>query len=268
MQDKVSALVGASILLCALAQTNQAAAEQSEIADPVSCSTGNRIGPIWDFGLQGARNSVGDFEQDIVAAVGAYSVCINGSVRLKFEGSIAEVEDDLGSSQSYVGGVGLIFQVAQGIVISPTVYLGYENLYNGNDQEVAAFALPATYTHVIEGPAEQRDSYFIVEARPEYVDRQAANPENFGTSLDGQTFVAYGGMAYDRPLSEGLRGRVRLGHRYIDTDAPTDSITYATVSVGGENEYGGYAWIADVTYSAGSGDYDGLLFGLTFRGVV
>jgi hypothetical protein len=261
------ALLGASIAVVVPAHAQHvgadAPARASELADPVACGSG-RVGPIWEFGAQGASNSVGLYDQEIYAAVGTASICLNDKARLRFEGLAASFDDGIGTSHSYVAGVGVSFQAAPGWTLTPAAYIGFEDLYNGNDQEVATVALTAQYTHTVE--RESGDTYLLFEARPEYVGRQSASSSTLGTGREA-TFVNYVGIGFDRPLAPGFRGRVKLGHRYIDADQPITSIFMATTSLGGENVYGGYRWIADLTYSSGNGDYEGVLFGLTLRHV-
>lgn len=261
-----SALHSAVAALLLVAGATPAIAEQP--SGVVGCSTPTTA-PVprrlLDLNAAVASNSFGSTGQTIVAGSASYSFCDRDrDGRIRLEAHLSTADDDFGGSNSALFGVGYQFALGQTASLTPIVRVGYADPSWGEDQLAIGVALSAQGTTFLQ-EAGARGLWATYEFSPEYTRWRSAADGLDGFDFEGGVLSAFAAVGLDAPLGDRYRGRLRLGHRQIDTDGPTRAVTSAIVGLrrdaSGRDCRG--CWSLDLWVSRGDGDYEGILLSLS-----
>lgn len=262
--------IGVSFAVAPLANADELERLESETSrEDTSVSLACRKGDaptIVEVGGYVGTNSYGAIDQDFYTGFATGSWCLNPQVRIKAELAATNVSDPLGDSQAYIGQLGLTFEPLQRFLVTPIIYAGKENLAFGSDQDVFGGGVSLYWTKPLSPERAGSRDYLILDARPEYVSRQAATPDSFGARTDSEAAVVSAGAGLQKGIGN-LNARTRLGYRYVDADAVTESVASLAVAIGLNDAKGGDKATAQIQYSRGNNDFEGLFLTLTFRNV-
>ena len=262
--------IGASFILATTAHADEVERLESEASrDDTSVSLACKKGDaprIVEVGGYVGTNSYGAIDQDFYTGFATGSWCLNSKVRAKAELAATNVSDPLGDSQAYIGQFGLTFEPRERFLVTPFVFAGKEDLAFGDNQDVVGGGVSLYWTKPLDPTRAGSRDYLILDARPEYVSRQAATPDSFGVRTNSEAAVASAGAGFQKGIGN-LNARTRLGYRYVDADAVTESVASLAVAVGLNDAKGGDKATAQIQYSRGNNDFEGVFLTLTFRNV-
>lgn len=258
----------ATTLVCLLGSASVVHAQ--EFGGAVACGTKDpaEFRVLTDGSLYASQSEFGTIDQSILAASLSRSYCDgtrNG--RWRFEGSLARVDQPGGDTSSLLVGAGYQFAIGERASITPMVRIGYASVRGGDDQTVASVGVSFVSTTILNEEANRQATWLTFEAVPEYSSWQSTDAGFQGLTLDDGVFTNFAAVGLDFPMGvSNYRGRARIGHRYIDSDGPTRSITSVILSVRRDparTMCEGQCWSADLWLSQGDGDYSSVLIGFS-----
>lgn len=224
----------------------------------VACSPESKKPRVMEYGARAAHNSYSFADQDLITAAGTYSFCINDAARIRFEGAATHVDEEGRESNAAVFGLSMPLDLWQHAAITPSVYVGYEDNYSGNDQLITAAAFSFEQQFLFGDGGEYR---FTLGARPEYSNRTATDDDLADV---GDQFNVTGIARLSGPLGgDAWRWRATATYADIGGGSTLDGISGLGFGVG-QVDGGWYRWVADLTYRTANNDYEGVLFSITF----